>query len=346
MLTRDRLQNLLDTFPGLTIALVGDLFLDRYLEIDPGDREISIETGLEAYQVARVRNSPGALGTVMNNLAALGIGCLKPVTVLGDDGHAYDLLQQLSGLPVDQAHLVQDANRLTPTYTKPLKLDQTGIANELNRLDIRPREPMSSETSRRLCRELRSVFEASDGLIVLDQVVEPNWGVVNQHVRDVVCELADREPKKLVFVDSRAHLDLFSRGILKGNRSELLAAAGAANDSSPRDAARLLALRTDDPVFGTIGDEGILIAQPAGDTELADAVTVDGPIDIVGAGDSATSGIVAALLSGAKLLEAAQVGNLVAAVTIQQLGTTGTATPSQVLGQWDGVHRQSTRPAT
>ena len=55
MITQERLEAILTSFPRLTIALVGDLFLDRYLEIEPGVYELSIETGLEAYQVTRVR---------------------------------------------------------------------------------------------------------------------------------------------------------------------------------------------------------------------------------------------------------------------------------------------------
>ena len=47
--------------------------------------------------------------------------------------------------------------------------------------------------------------------------------------------------------------------------------------------------------------------------------------------DSATSGIVSALLAGATPLDAAAIGNLAASITIQQLGTTGTASPTQLL---------------
>jgi sugar/nucleoside kinase (ribokinase family) len=53
-------------------------------------------------------------------------------------------------------------------------------------------------------------------------------------------------------------------------------------------------------------------------------------MDVVGAGDAATSGIVTSLLAGATPVEAAAVGNLVASITVQQLGTTGTARPAQV----------------
>src|SRR5436190_13538998 len=106
VLSRDKLDAILRTLPRLTIGLVGDLFLDRYLELVPLSRELSIETGLEAYQIERVRNSPGALGTVLNNLAALGVGLLAPVTAIGDDGHGYDLLKALRKLPVDPANVL------------------------------------------------------------------------------------------------------------------------------------------------------------------------------------------------------------------------------------------------
>ena len=39
MLTRDRLEAILRTLPRLTIGLVGDLFLDRYLHLVPGSQE-------------------------------------------------------------------------------------------------------------------------------------------------------------------------------------------------------------------------------------------------------------------------------------------------------------------
>ena len=55
-----------------------------------------------------------------------------------------------------------------------------------------------------------------------------------------------------------------------------------------------------------------------------------GEVDIVGAGDSATAGIVAALCAGASPAEAAVVGNIVASITVEQLGTTGTASQDDV----------------
>jgi sugar/nucleoside kinase (ribokinase family) len=64
---------------------------------------------------------------------------------------------------------------------------------------------------------------------------------------------------------------------------------------------------------------------------------VHGPIDVVGAGDSTSAALACALAAGATLTEATALGNLVASITIQQLGTTGTASPEQVLQRWQQV---------
>lgn len=379
MLDSIRLQQLLSPFSQLKIALLGDLFLDRYLEI-PHDRfELSIETGLEAYQVTRVRNVPGALGTLLNNLTALGVGRLLPVTVIGDDGQGYDLIQALQTMPaVDRTFVLRDPERLTPTYTKPLRQTETGSWTELNRLDLRTREPLTLDMRRQVIQALREAFARADGLIVLDQVHEAQCGVVHDDVRAALVELAEEAPQKPILVDSRNHLHLFSAAILKGNRSEIMTAAErlgtirmqttevpredhpaavvrpagetpTASDATQPHlptlvpsllmtepatlAAAYLARHTARPVFCTLGERGVLVAHPTGELQHAKGIAVAGPIDIVGAGDSATSAIMASLLSGATYQEAAELANLVASITIQQLGTTGTATPAQILAR-------------
>src|SRR5947209_11362528 len=100
MLTDERIETILTRLPHLTIGVLGDLFLDRYLDIDGSLTEKSIETGLDAYQVVRVRSSPGALGTIINNLVALGVGRVFPVSVIGDDGEGNELRQALERLKV------------------------------------------------------------------------------------------------------------------------------------------------------------------------------------------------------------------------------------------------------
>src|SRR5882757_5458789 len=96
MLTTSLVEHALTRAPTLAIGVLGDLFLDRYLDLDAALTEPSVETGLDAYQVVRVRSYPGAAGTVLNNLVALGVGRVVPVAVIGDDGEGFELRQALT----------------------------------------------------------------------------------------------------------------------------------------------------------------------------------------------------------------------------------------------------------
>jgi sugar/nucleoside kinase (ribokinase family) len=137
--------------------------------------------------------------------------------------------------------------------------------------------------------------------------------------------------------DSRRHIGLFRNSIAKPNRSELLAAlqeAARADDSGEshadvRSAARALSRRSGRSVYATVGPDGIIYADGESSQHIP-GIHVAGPIDIVGAGDSTTAGIVSALCARATPAQAAHLGCLVASITIQQLGVTGTATPQQI----------------
>src|SRR5262249_46784504 len=127
MLTDARIESILTRLPFLSVGVLGDLFLDRYLDIDAALTEPSLETGLDAWQVVGVRSYAGAAGTVINNLAALGVGTVCPVSLVGDDGEGYELRKALDALgAVNPRWLYTTASRRTPTYTKPLLHERGG----------------------------------------------------------------------------------------------------------------------------------------------------------------------------------------------------------------------------
>jgi sugar/nucleoside kinase (ribokinase family) len=149
-----------------------------------------------------------------------------------------------------------------------------------------------------------------------------------------LAELAVQYPDKIFFADSRTRIGLFRNCLVKPNRSELLQALGIPAER-PHDRAAVISLarrlgeRTSRPVYTTCGEEGIVYVDRDAVHEVP-GIAVAGPIDIVGAGDSTTAGIVSALCAGAAPAEAGALGCLVASITIQQLGVTGTASPAQV----------------
>jgi bifunctional ADP-heptose synthase (sugar kinase/adenylyltransferase) len=342
MLTDALVEQILERIPRLSLGVLGDLFLDRYLDIDAALTEPSIETGLDAYQVVRVRPNPGAAGTVINNLVALGVREVRAIAVIGDDGEGYELLQALRRLGVvDTAGVVVSADRRTPTYTKPMLQEPGRQARELNRLDIKNRTPLPGPLEERVLALLRDLWPRVDALLVLDQVSEADCGVVTTRVRDLLARLGESDSGRFVLADSRERIGLFRSVCLKPNVRECRRAIyGQDTDRDAPNPVWELAERAGRPVFCTAGELGILLADPgtvAGRVTQVSAFPVHGPIDPVGAGDSTSAGIASALAAGAALEAAAAFGNLVASITVHQIGTTGTASPEQVRQRWREV---------
>jgi bifunctional ADP-heptose synthase (sugar kinase/adenylyltransferase) len=339
MLTTDLIERILGTVPHRTVGVLGDLFLDRYLDIDPALNEPSVETGLTAYQVVRVRSYPGAAGTVINNLAALGVGRIYPIACIGDDGEGYELRQALRELKcVEQGGIIQAPQRRTPTYTKPML-----GKDELNRLDIKNRTPTPEAIQDHVIELLDEAWPQLDALLVLDQVSEAECGVVTKRVREHLAELGAREPDKFVMADSREQIGLFRNVCVKPNIEEcgkaIMGREHPGNVRKPPHTAEL-ARRVGKKVFCTYGQFGIMLATPVEIGENYVQILpypVSGPIDICGAGDSCSAGIASAMVSGATHEQAAAFGNLVASITIQQIGVTGTASPEQVRARWREV---------
>ena len=340
-MTHSDLKELLSRFSDLAILVVGDFFLDRYLMVDPDLAEISLETGLEARQVVEVRNRPGAAGTVTSNLHALGVGQIRAIGVIGDDGQGYDLKAGLHASGVEIEHLMEVQGRATPTYTKPI-LITTG--QETERLDIKNRATLPRQAEDRILAALERLLGEVHGVIVLDQVQERNSGVITDRVREGIAHLATEYPDVAFLADSRSHIGLFRNVTVKVNREEALEAVSTdsrAEAANCLDAAiRSFLDRTGQPVYVTLGPEGILCADGE-TTDRIPGIPVPGPIDIVGAGDSVSAGIVSALCAGASCIDAARVGVLASSITIQQIGTTGTASPEQVLQRFEEFWQDS-----
>lgn len=333
-MNRNRLDDILARFSGLRIAVVGDFFLDRYWLIDPDLDEPSIETGLTAYQAVAVRVAPGAAGTVVNNLAALGIGTIHAVGFVGLDGEGDDLLRALAALGVDSTHLRATPLRRTPCYTKPLR---AGV--EMNRFDLKNQTPTPPETEKNLIESIRSLAVGVDAIMIMDQVGPENTGVVTDAVRNELIRLGSTGTGLLIYADSRERLGRFREMIVKGNDREAAEAFGRYEGTPPdletlRDCGRRIARRTGRTVFLTMGPRGQLVVEQDG-IELVPAFPVEGEIDICGAGDATSSGVVSALCAGASATEAARFGNLIASITIRKRGETGTASPKEIREHWE-----------
>jgi rfaE bifunctional protein kinase chain/domain len=333
-MTPARFNAISEKYAQLRIAVVGDFCLDRYLEIDPAKQETSIETGLPVHNVVNVRSQPGAAGTILNNLVALGIGEIYPVGFCGEDGEGFHLrraLQARQGVRLD--YFVETNLRHTFTYCKPLVMEPGKAPVELSRLDTKNWTPTPALLQGRMIDSVARLATEVDAIILMDQVDLPETGVVTARVLEAIGCLVNELPELLIVADSRRSLRGYPPVCLKMNAAELSALTGAKRDltlDEIRQTASALARQNQRNVFVTLAERGIVGASPHSEPAHIPALPVRGEIDIVGAGDSVTANLTAALASGATVRETIEIANVAASIVIHQLGTTGTAQVPQI----------------
>lgn len=336
---RQRLEALLERFQDISVALVGDLFLDRWYEIDPALDEPSLETGRAAHQVVRKRSAPGAGGNVLSTVSALGVGRIHCVSFVGNDGDGWELLEHLRARRVNTDRVIRSGEVVTPVYLKPM-FRCGGELVEGERLDVKNFRPTPDALQDALIRNLEAVAEEVDAIILLDQLNEADFGVVTARVRAAAAELAARRPELLIFADSREFIHEFRNVTIKCNNHEALRLTGRAeNDPEGLDPQEIFACmdelseRTGRPVFITCNKFGCAVDDDG--KRMVETARQSGKIDVCGAGDACTAGTVAALCAGARRAEAAFIGCLASGVTVRKLGQTGTASPQEVLALFD-----------
>ncbi len=169
-------------------------------------------------------------------------------------------------------------------------------------------------------------------IVIINQQV--THGIHTEVFRGKLRELMLKYPRKMFIADSRHFTDEYAGAIRKLNIFEAARLSG--KQVNEFDSGGLNALvqplfeRWGKPVFLTRGENGCIVYDNSGLREIPGLLILS-PVDPVGAGDSMLAGIAAALAVGADPYKAAELGSLVAGVTVQKLMQTGTAAPEEIL---------------
>ena len=329
-LSEAQIRRILNRIAGAKVMVLGDYCLDIYWFVDSTRSEKSLETGLMTHPVREQRYSLGGAGNVVNNLVAAGCRSVRALGVAGDDPWGREMIRLLEELGVNtEDMLVQKQNWATLAYNKPHVEKK-----EANRFDFGNFNELSPDIARDLLERCRTQIPEADIVIVNQQVRQ---GIHAEGVREGLTALMNEHPDRIFIVDSRHFSDSYCGAHMKINDHEAVRLCGilrAPDEMVLREetlpSARALFARFGRPVFVTRGSRGIVVADRHGLCQIP-AIQVLGPIDTVGAGDSALAGISLALAVGCDTLEAAQIGNFLAGVTIQKLNQTGTASPEEIL---------------
>ena len=312
------------------IAVYGDFCLDAYWTMDPAGSEVSVETGLQAESVASQIYSPGGAGNVLANVAALKPKEIKVIGVIGDDIHGRELSRQLQQLGADtDALTIQKENFETYTYTKKIL-----EGKEQPRIDFGLNNVRTVETDSEILKNIRHALENYDVLIFNQQV---QGSLNNRSFIDGANKLFKEFDDKIVILDSRHYNGEFENVHRKVNETEAAVLLG--KDVNPRDFIPFSEIKKDGteiynqyskPTFVTCGSRGILTFDNSGISEIP-GIMLNKKLDTVGAGDTTISALALCLAAGIKPVDAAAFANFAAAVTVQKLYTTGTASAEEIL---------------
>ena len=326
----EHISEILARIKNVKVAVYGDFCLDAYWLLDPCGSEVSLETGLQAQAVARHNYSLGGASNVVANLAALDPASIQVIGVVGDDIFGRELARQLKELGVDTTYLVvQKDNFDTVTFGKPYL-----ESNELPRMDFGFFNKRTEATDQALLNGIKNALQTADALIFNQQVP---GSITNESFIDSANGLFGKFRDKVVLLDSRHYGSKFRDIYRKTNDLE---AAQLNNVDVKLDDVLTLAdvkkyagnlyQQFSKPVFLTRGSRGIITIDADGYHEVP-GIQLLKKLDIVGAGDTVTSALALCLGAGFRPAEAAEFANFAAAVTVQKLFQTGTASGPEIL---------------
>jgi rfaE bifunctional protein kinase chain/domain len=323
---------LMQSFHKAKVLVVGDICLDRWCRYDPKQSLPSVETGINRIGVVETVVTPGAGGTVANNLASLGAGKVSVLGAIGQDGFGFELERALSRRGIDYHYLVATPQMQTFTYSKVIN-GQTDLEDK-PRFDFINSRPLPSEVEDQLIVNFSAAYKSFDAIVVADQAETELGGVVTPALREVIADVAERNPGKVIVADSRNRIHEFRNCIAKPNHAE--ARVASQRLFGEVDFARLRQALGDKPLVVTRGGEGVTLVTPTDEKHIP-AIPVGDPVDICGAGDSFAAGLALALTSGAEIENAVRFGVMVSSVTVMKRGT-GEATPPEVLAAADASY--------
>ncbi len=329
-MNNETIKDILNRIEKVIVAVYGDFCLDAYWVLDPHGSEVSLETGLQCQAVSKHYYSLGGAANVVANLRALNPAVIHLVGVTGNDLHGRELRRQLHELDVDTSRLVmQEENYDTVTFTKPHIQGK-----EQARIDFGFFNQRSQETDEALLAGISEALEMADVFIVNQQVP---GSITNISFIERANALFAQHPETIVLLDSRHFGHVFKHVYRKTNDLEAALLSGVEVGTEDvlalidvRQYAHMLHTQFGLPVFLTRGARGIITVDKDGTHEVP-GIQLLRKLDPVGAGDSVTSALALCLGAGIVPSEASEFANFAAAVTVQKLYCTGTASGDEVL---------------
>jgi rfaE bifunctional protein kinase chain/domain len=314
----ERLTKIVESFPKITITVVGDLVADEFIfgEISRVSREAPVLI-LKHRERTVV---PGGGANAINNLADLGVNVL-PVGVVGDDEAGRLLLKAFRHKHISVSGVLKDKSYTTVTKTRILAGMTHNARQQVVRVDREPETEPNRHLKRKLVLAARQYARASDALLISDY----GYGAASPAILDAIRERGRLNGVPVV-LDSRYRMLQYS-GVVAAtpNEPEVEAALGVriGNDwpslcSAGEQVMSRMMLQS---LVITRGRDGM--AAFTGQHKPVDIPIYgsDQVADVTGAGDTVIATFAAAFAAGASTEEAAHLANYAGGIVVMKRGT-------------------------
>ncbi|HEY6764796.1 MAG TPA: PfkB family carbohydrate kinase [Candidatus Sulfotelmatobacter sp.] len=313
-----RLKKIVDSFPNVTITVLGDLVADEFVfgEISRVSREAPVLI-LKHRERTIV---PGGGANAVNNLADLGVNVL-PVGIVGDDEPGRLLIKYFRHKRIAVSGVLKDKAYATVTKTRILAGMTHTARQQVVRIDREPSEPPTHHLTRELFLSAREYAHASDALLISDY----GYGAATPALLSAL-QNKGKIGELPVILDSRHRLLQYSGvtaatpnepevedmlGFRIGQSWEKVLTAG-------KQVMERMKLKS---LVITRGRDGMVAFDQRHKPVDIPIFGSDQVADVTGAGDTVIATFTAALAAGASTEEAAQLANFAGGIVVMKRGT-------------------------
>ena len=318
MFARPRLLQITEAMKGKLVVVYGDIVADRFVYGTP--KRISREAPVLILRQYRDDVLLGGGGNAINNILALG-GLPIPVSVLGRDAQADQLIDRMTSQGIDCSGILRVDRYQTPTKVRILGGFPHSSRQQIVRYDIEDTFDVTEEESRRFGALLRDQMSMCHAGLISDY----GYGVVTPLLAANLTVFASRKP---ITLDSRYNLLRYPDvSAATPNEEEAAAAAGISlldnGDDRIQEVANALRQSLDcEAVLITRGSRGMALFEKDGRAPILIPVYgTDQVADVTGAGDTVIATFTLALAAGASYAEAAKLANYGGGIVVMKMGT-------------------------
>lgn len=309
--TEQRLNELLRSFERKTIAVVGDVMLDRYFW--GSVNRISPEAPVPVVDVESESARLGGAANVAHNIHSLG-GKAMLVGVIGNDSSGELLLKTMKENGFATEGIICDPQRPTTVKTRIIAHHQHVV-----RIDRELRSDIPDSVTQQVVKFVQDNIANIDAIILEDY----NKGVITSTLIKNLIGLANKH-KKIITADPKFNnfFEYKNVTVFKPNKLEvekILNRKVETNDSVITAANELLRRLQAESVLITRGEHGMTLLERNGDVTHVPA-RARKVADVSGAGDTVISTLTIALAGGANAKEACTLANFAGGVVCGEVG--------------------------